>query len=41
MWLIGIEGMMTSGWPSPIVQKAMFTPSAVRVYWTRGSTRRL
>jgi hypothetical protein len=29
--------MYTLGSPSPSVQKAMLTPSAVCVYWMRGS----
>src|SRR3990172_2343954 len=37
MWLNGMLGMTTRGLPSPSVQKAMLTPSAVCAYWIRGS----
>ncbi len=33
--------MYTKGIPSPSVQKAMLTPSAVCAYWMRGSMMRL
>src|SRR4030042_4526071 len=36
MWVNG-GGICTNGMPSPIVQKAMLTPSAVWAYWMRGS----
>src|SRR5574341_2209051 len=33
----GMLGVITRDGPSPIVQKAMLTPSAVFAYWMRGS----
>src|SRR3972149_10421426 len=36
-WLNPTMGMCTNGMPSPIVQKAMLTPSLVWAYWMRGS----
>jgi hypothetical protein len=40
-WLHGGFAICTTGGPSPSVQKAMLTPSAVLAYWMRGSMRRL
>ena len=42
VWLQASGGLMIKGTPpSPIVQKAMLTPSSVFAYWMRGSITEL